>query len=93
VALRMPRTPLRPGYSVELRREVRTGPVTGYPRGSRGRVVGDGERPGEHIVELIGTGNVVQAFSIAGSGQRVSVPRDALRRVYPPSRPWLRPFD
>ncbi len=92
-ALRLPRRALSPGEVVELLGEVRTSPITGFPSGARGRVVGAGERPGEVTVELLGTGNVPIAFSVAGSGVRASVPREGLRRIYPPSPWWRRAFD
>jgi hypothetical protein len=87
------RTRLRPGCVVVLREQLTTAPGRGRPAGTQCRVVGGGVRRGEVEVELIGVGSAAPVFSFTGSGERVSLPRAAVRRVFPESAPLLRRFD
>ncbi len=86
-------TRLRPGYVVVLRAQVTTAPGRGWPRGTQCRVVGPGARRGEVEVEMIGVGSATPVFSFAGTGERASVPREAVRRAFPASPALLRRFD
>ena len=86
-------TRLRPGCVVVLREQLVTSPGCGWPAGTRCRVVGPGRRSGEVEVELIGVGSAAPVFSFAGSGERASLPRAAVRRVFPGGPRLLRRFD
>jgi hypothetical protein len=87
------RTRLRPGHVVVLREQLATAPGRGWPARPQCRVVGAGIRGGEVEVELIGVGSAAPVFSFAGSGERASLPRAAVRRVFPESASILRRFD